>query len=615
VPAPPPRNPGVRSERALLLADEVRDAPPPTWREPWTWARAACDRLSDAIDERLHERLALREAALASALVLGRADELDPAFKASLRAIGAWHFLAVSGSHVALVAALVALVLATLRLPERARLLATLFVVAAYALLSGAESPAVRAAIGCLGASVVVGRQRLPSAQSWLAAAFLSLMALDPAAALEAGLQLSFLAVVALAVASRYGPARSPKGTGTGIDFRAPLLRAGRCAIAAAVATSPLTAWHFGTVAWLAPAATLLLGPVVTVALTTALLAAIGTLLPAWGTAPLAPLLRASGWLLEQAAAFGDRLPATPMAVVSPSVTAVALLGSAWLALLARRPAVAAVLTIAGGLVDAGAPPLADSITLLDVGHGQAALVRAGGRCDLFDAGSDGTLSAEGLVRALQELAVPRIDALVLSHLDADHAGLAPALLEAFEVGECDLPAPARDELEASELPLLVALRDGARARGVPLRFLAAGDSIGPHAIVWPPRGRSFAARNDGSLVVRARAGATSVLLPADLEEYPLLELAAALEAPVDLLLLPHHGNADPGLTALIGKAQPVLLLASREERPFPRLTEECLRRCGLPWLTTGRGGALQLSFPRDGVLSMGTFARGARCR
>jgi competence protein ComEC len=602
-PGTAPRNPGApgsRIERARLRAEHVAPASDEAigGAASWRRLRRALDRLGNAIADRLRQRLSPRVAALTNALVLGRAEELDPEFRAGLRGIGAWHFLAVSGSHVALVALLLEALLSRLRLPALPRAATILLFLFFYAWLSGGEAPALRAAIGGVGAGLVAGGRRLPSGPTWLAAAFLLLVAGEPARARDAGLQLSFVAVVSLAAAARYGAARSPKGTGAGIDFRAPLLRAARFAIAASIATAPLTAFHFGNVTPIAPIATLLLGPVVAVALGVGLVAAASTALPPACTALFAPPLWLSERVLSLAAAGGDRLPGTPLEVVVPSTIAVTLLAGAWFALLARRPAVAALLTAATLPLVAAARSAEPSFTLLAVGHGQSALLRDGDRAELFDAGSDGTLLPDELLRALRGLGVDRLDALALSHLDADHAALAPAVVRALDVAALHLSPPARRELAGSDAPLAKELRAAVAERGVPIVATAAGDRIGAHECLWPPRGRDFAARNDGSLVVKLRAGGRTILLAGDLEGFPLLELASRLTEPVDLLVLPHHGNADPGLAGLLRRVRPELALASREERPPPPETRAALGGLGIPWLSTGSGGAISCDFP-----------------
>jgi beta-lactamase superfamily II metal-dependent hydrolase len=68
-------------------------------------------------------------------------------------------------------------------------------------------------------------------------------------------------------------------------------------------------------------------------------------------------------------------------------------------------------------------------ITFLDVGQGDAVLVRAPeGQAALIDAGSDAPLAA------LASLGVERIDLLLATHPHADHIGGMADVLEAFPV-------------------------------------------------------------------------------------------------------------------------------------------------------------------------------------
>lgn len=63
---------------------------------------------------------------------------------------------------------------------------------------------------------------------------------------------------------------------------------------------------------------------------------------------------------------------------------------------------------------------LARTVTILDVGHGNAAVVNTGTGIIVIDAGP-----RTGLLEFLTETGAPKIDALLISHADADHiAGL-----------------------------------------------------------------------------------------------------------------------------------------------------------------------------------------------
>jgi beta-lactamase superfamily II metal-dependent hydrolase len=65
------------------------------------------------------------------------------------------------------------------------------------------------------------------------------------------------------------------------------------------------------------------------------------------------------------------------------------------------------------------------SLTILDVGHGNAAVLRDEGGVVVVDTGRRGT----NLVRYLSANGITDIEALYLSHSDADHIGGAATLL------------------------------------------------------------------------------------------------------------------------------------------------------------------------------------------
>lgn len=605
-PARPSRNPGGPDEPAHLRATPATTAALPL---PFALRlRRAGDRLADGIELRLRSALSPSAAALARSLALGRSGALAPELRQQLKQCGAWHLFAVSGSHVVLIAALLARVMP--RRPERLRQLAIVVAVFVFALLSGGQAPAWRAAISHALTTIATLRTRRPCTASLLAAAFLLLMAIDASLWFDAGTQLSFAAVFALLVAARHGPSRSPRGSGRGIALQRPLAAALRCSLFAAIATAPLTALHFGTIAWWAPLSTLLLAPLVTLALLLSLVTCAATPLPSAWLLPCDAALRGCAHAIRGLAEPLAQLPSPPLAIATPDPWVLALLFASWLALFARRARLGVLFAVmalaAQGATDAGRRPRAAAAlaaapaVAFDRGHGQAVLLRTAGRCDLIDAGGRSEDAAE-LVTALAALAVERLDALVLSHLDADHCGAAARLLDRVAVGELVVHADAAAELAAPAGTVLVALARAIARHGIAVRVVAAGARIGPHEVVWPPPGRRFAARNDGSLALLARCGRRTLLVPGDLEGYPLIELACSLasRSPIDALLLPHHGNADPGLPTLLEHSRTTRAFASRSTLQLPSTTEQALQDRLIPWRSTADDGALPLAGPR----------------
>src|SRR5450830_1567438 len=172
-------------------------------------------------------------------------------------------------------------------------------------------------------------------------------------------------------------------------------------------------------------------------------LALVGSLLPA-------PL---SGWLLvlahgavELLAALlawlgSARLAVWAAPIPSPLAFGFAMLGTAWLLAPRGWPArwagAAAWLPALSAVPDA--PPAATfTATVFDVGQGMAVLVETAHHRLLYDAGPWYSPDSNGgnrvIVPYLKARGIGSLDALVISHSDADHAGGAPAVLDALPV-------------------------------------------------------------------------------------------------------------------------------------------------------------------------------------
>lgn len=566
------------------------------WRVAWGWL----DRVNAWARDRLVRELG-PDAAFAAALLLGRSEELPEHERALLRATGCYHYVAVSGFHVGLVG--MTLLAFLRRLPCCARGAAGIAfgAVVFYALLCGARPPVVRATI-LFAAWLWSQKRRRPAAgDAVLAFALLVAVALDPDELLGPGLQLSFVAVVGIQLPARYRPLHRPRGTGSGVQLGRPIARLFVVALAASLATAPLTALHFGTVAPLSPLGSVVVLPwILPEMLGSILLLITSTVLPAFSV-PLVVLLKALSQSLFAILGGLDALPGTPLRVAHPSSLAVFVLLLSLYPLSRRRPLPALLLTLlsaglAWRLDDRWHEPPA-RLALLPVGHGQALVVQHAEGTDVVDAGTlQCTATAfERLQGELDELHVRSIRRLFLSHLDADHAGFAARLIEERGAAELLLSvahealwsSPAPPGSIRGELQRVVALRQ------TPVRFLVRGDRVGEFEVLWPPRRRFFAA-NDGSLVLRTHWNRRPVLLPGDLEGPCLAEVARLLTEPLAVLVLPHHGNDDEFLEDFLHAARPLIGLASRGSILAPRVID-LLDELQIPVWTTFEAGRLEL--------------------
>ena len=88
------------------------------------------------------------------------------------------------------------------------------------------------------------------------------------------------------------------------------------------------------------------------------------------------------------------------------------------------------------GLTDENDYP--ECIRFADVGQGDCAVIKSGGRTALIDTGTPE--SAEALCRKLRNLNIRRIDAMMLSHNHDDHIGGARLISDRFSIENLILP-------------------------------------------------------------------------------------------------------------------------------------------------------------------------------
>jgi competence protein ComEC len=535
-------------------------------------------------------------AALVRGMALGGGDDLSEESAAAFRDAGLWHLLAVSGQNVTVVALAALALLRALGARRRAAVGGAALTMAAYCLACDGGASVARA--GVVGGLGLLAELRSAPRERWylLLAGLAALLAHNPRAIGDPGLQLSFAAVAGLFLLA-------PPLEGW-LRGWLPARVAGLAAMAAAagLATAPVTVAHFGRLSLVGLALNVVAVPLAAPVVILALLGmAAGALVPAAGAA-LAWLAGAGAWLLLTSARWASSPPgaavdlpgwAAPLAAALPAAVVAA---AAWLRpggppAWARRPrtwragaAAVALLAAAGwalGRPPAPAPwPAGPAVTALDVGQGDAILLRGpDGSAALFDTGPPGAEGGGGaapVVAALRRMGVRRLDAIVLTHDSLDHVGGARDVLGRMPVGAVLSPVPPQD----GWLPWARAALDEARRRGVPTGELRAGAQlrVGPWRVrvLSPARARPAGADpNPWSLVAVASAGPLDVLLTADAESDALAGLPAGR---VEVLKVSHHGSEDPGLPRELARLRPrVALISAGEGNAFRHPRPETL--------------------------------------
>jgi competence protein ComEC len=590
-------------------------------------SRADLDRaIGKALDEPL--------AGLAQGIVTGRRDSLSESLQEDLRATGLTHLVVISGSNVTILAGLVVAASAWVIGRRRALWLA-LAVVGLYTAFVGADAPVVRAAIMAslyLGAGLA-GRRGSAAPAIAFAAALMVLV--TPSVIDDLSFQLSFVATASLALLA--GPALDRLAGPGGLDRsdRSPgsmlawtVAETAVVSVAAIAATLPLIALHFGRISLIALPANLLVVPTFSAVFVgnfaTAVLTNIDTGLgtaAAWLLAwlPLTWFVEVSDHLadLPFASASVDGFGLTHAVLLYTSLLGIALWlraphqpsksqepprSRSWL----NAPMAFAALGVFAALNVAiwSAVATNDSNTLdiyaLDVGQGDATLVvTPSGATALVDGGPDGRRLLSELSATLP-LGRRTIDLVVATHPQADHLSGLFDVLDRYRV-DVLLVSPINARTELGRQLARVAL-----ARGVALVVAepetlimldatVALDVLGPLATSIADDSADV---NSGSIALRLRHDAVSLLLTGDMEALQEVTLA---RQPWDLratvLKVSHHGSATSTTDLLLRRVQPhIALISAAAGNRFGHPHDEVLQRLmGTIVLRTDLNGTIHL--------------------
>ena len=388
-------------------------------------------------------------AALSQALVTGERGGMDESQWRVLRATGTAHLLAISGLHMMLMASMGALPVwlwfrfwrpgPGSRPVRRWTALAGLLVATGYAALAGFSLPTQRALIMLIfcAAAIWMGRPFFRSGA--LIHALLLVLLWDPLAPAGADLWLSFGAVASLTMffATRLrGPPQEERPVSP-IDWLAsqwPVL----------LGTLPLLAICFGEVSLISLPVNILAIP--WLSLLVLPLTLIGSLLLPLFPLLASPVLTLAGFFLDGLWSVLELCASWPYAlwpVAGPSwwLCVLAVTGSVMLlmprGLLPRVLGISCLLALVWPAADR---PVDGElrVTMLDVGQGLSVVVQTRNRLLLYDTGPAGNTSAaqKVVLPFLRTRGLRRVDRLVVSHSDNDHAGGVPDLLSAIAVGD-----------------------------------------------------------------------------------------------------------------------------------------------------------------------------------
>ncbi len=485
-------------------------------------------------------------------------DDLD-----DLRAAGLTHYVAVSGSNVALFLAAWFLLVGPVGLGLRLRAVSGLAALGVFVVATRWEPSVVRAAT--MAGVVLGGTAAGIPVDVWraLGVTVTGLLLVSGDLAVDVGFQLSVLATLGVLAGMRLAPPRRPKWLWSVIA----------ASVAAQVAVMPILLLWFGTIPLLSPVANVVAAPLVTAATA---LGGVGVLTGVGAVAE--PGLAAARGVLAVAHLAGGwpQLDASGVAVLGVSV-------AAWRSP-RLRPVIAGVACFAlVATMLPPPPPRHAGLVFLDVGQGDAiAVTDPSGAVALVDGGR----RPDVLEAALRRQGIGDIDLLVITHGDADHVGGLVGLVERRRVHEVWY---ARGQRHGEIMTDVVS---AAAAAGVVVREVGRGDAttLGTVRLDVLGPARRYDADNDGSVVLWVAAGGGTALLTGDVEAVAQADLPALRP---DVLHVPHHGSAttDPGwIAATVGATAVISVGPNPYGHPAPEILD-VLDAGGATVLTTALHG------------------------
>lgn len=602
----------------------------------------------------LDATLESRNAGFYKAILIGDSGSLAPDLEEHFKAAGCYHLLAISGTHLALLALLTT---ATslwllkrsnwilLHLPARKiAIFLAIIPLIAYSLIAGFNTPVIRSLLMTLAVFLALILDRQQSVPAAISLAVLIILFVQPMSLFTASFQLSFAAVIGIALFLPLISDRLPMKfteeteTSPSMKIKKYLLAGLAISLAATAATLPLSFFYFNRFSPLSPLSTLLIEPLLCI--WSLSLGLIGSLF-----IPLAPGLAS---LLFHLGSYGltlaDRLisllAALPLSSIYFSTPSLAEICSYYLLLLSLagwtrfRPARFLAVTALFCLI---AIPLSEKIgtmlshrttvTFLDMGQGSSTLLQLPhGRTILLDGGGSNSNDfnpGERLIAPfLWRQKILRLDGLVISHAHADHYNGLEFILKTFRpsvlwVGDRKVAEPDYNRLlrRAEELGIETRKLQGEepllKDKGYALVSLGGphhGDTEDADSNKQLPGSET----NNSSLVLRLDSAGFSFLFPGDIEKAVEEKLlAAGHNLNVDILLAPHHGSRTSSTDPFIAATSPQYLVISAgpylpKVFPSPEVVAR-YRQAQAQILSTAVCGAVTFSVEEE-TLAIQTF-------
>lgn len=528
-------------------------------------------------------------APFAKALLIGQIHDLSYETVTSLKVSGIYHVVAVSGMHVSILFALVYM------LCGKHRVFTAVFgipVLCLFALVAGLSPSIVRACVMQVLMIIALLTNKEYDPPTALAFAVLLLLASNPLTITSVSFQLSVGCIVGIFLFTQrihnYLLQETRLGPAKGKSLKAKLTRWAVSSVSVTLGamsvTTPLCALYFGSVSVIGILTNLLVLWLISIIfygiIAASLLGAIWLPLGIGISWVLSWPIRVILWVT-------DMISRVPVAsVYTSSVYIVAwlifayILLSVFLKTKKKHPLMLTCCLLAG-LVGAVAfswiEPRLDAFrfTAVDVGQGQCLILQNDGKYYMVDCGGDtGDKAADKASQLLLSQGIFRLDGLIITHYDEDHAGGADQLLSRIPADTVYLPVIDGDNAIRNTL----SQKYSEKIQWVEQKLLLNEAEI----TIYPSENKADA--NESSLCILFQPEDCDILITGDRSFDGEEELMQQVSLPdLEILVAGHHGSRTSTSLELLKATCPELVLISvGANNRYGHPTQETLERLNI---------------------------------
>lgn len=560
--------------------------------------------------------------AFMNALLFGDRQQMTFEVEEQYQQFGLVHLLAISGSHIVLLMVIVYFILLRSGVTREIATVCLIFFIPIYMILAGASPSVIRASItGVLMLIAFMCSIRLSSLDA-LSITAICMLIFDPYLVFNIGFQFSFVGSFALLLSA---PLLLESGNGV-------IRNSIYISLISQLVSTPILLYHFGYYSPYSIFLNILYVPFLSlIVLPCSIIILICMPIIPFLAKSFANVLSIGLNLSNDFLSYCESLPFTRLNFGQTPILLVVLYCVSIISVLMvweRRISKGMMFIFAGIFLFISTGHYvypyfreSGSVTFLDVGQGDAILIRLPYDQEIYLIDTGGTIRLNKeewqrkkhefsvgndiLIPYLQKEGIKKIDKLIVTHGDADHIGAAQELLSNITVKEVVF---GRKEQEAI---LEKAVKKQALEKEVKISEVGEGESWRVNEaefFVLAPTGKERS-ENNASIVLWAKLGGITWLFTGDLEEEGEKGLVATYpDLRADVLKVAHHGSNTSSITPFLSAVQPNIAIISVGERnryghPHKEVIER-FKKMGIEIWRTDKQGAISYVFKGE----RGTF-------